>query len=194
MKGAGHPFLLLGAKFIWQRKKDWLRPLRKFLGYGGIFSMVDYHPSTPPFSPCLKLQPGLKQHYKFTSLKHCVPWVKIQSTSQLWETKGERKRSLLTKSLLWRLSRSWWSPACFKWQKLGELSARNTLLVLPARFKPLPHHRAFVLLPEACPQATSSFLIKQLLCQWQQWLSPTAARGVAFCNTIWPPLAPVSSI
>lgn len=111
--------------------------------------MLGYHPSAPPFSPCLKLQCGQKQPYKFTSLKHCVLLVKIRSTSQLWKTKGERKRSVLTKSLLWELSRSWWSPACFKWQKLGVLSARNTLLALPARFKPLPPSSSQSLCPLA---------------------------------------------
>lgn len=100
--------------------------------------MLEYHSSAPPFIPCLKLQSGLKQHYKFRSLELCVLLVKIQSTSQIWKTKWQRKRSVLTKSLLWELSRSWWSPACFEWQKLGELSGRNTLLELPARFKPLP--------------------------------------------------------
>lgn len=111
--------------------------------------MLDYHPSAPPFSPCLKLQSGLKQHCKFTSSKPCALLVKIRWTSQLRKTKAERKMSLLTESLLWGLSRSWWSPACFKWQKLGELSARNTLLALPARFKPLPPSSSQSLCPLA---------------------------------------------
>lgn len=134
------------------------------------------------------------QIYIFKEL--CAVSVWHQSTSQLWKTKGREEKECPDSHFSESSVEADGAQPVLNDKSWGSYqSETHSWYCQPgSSLFPLPHHRAFVLLPEACPQATSSFLIKQLLCQWQQWLSPTSARGVAFCNTIWPPLARVSSI